>query len=250
MMPAFLFSNTMQTSQSPKIIIAIDGYSSSGKSSMAKALAKIIGYNYVDTGAMYRAVTLYAMQHGMIDGDGNVDANAIVAALPDMHIAFNRVPDGSQHTMLNGTDVEDAIRRLDVSNNVSTVSAIVAVRRDLVAKQQAFGVSKGIVMDGRDIGTTVFPDAELKIFVDASAQTRAQRRFKELTDKGSNVTFEEVLANVVHRDHIDETREESPLRRAADAISLDNSAMTIDQQNQWLLERFNEALTKSTAHEG
>lgn len=250
MMPAFLFSNTMQTSQSPKIIIAIDGYSSSGKSSMAKALAKIIGYNYVDTGAMYRAVTLYAMQHGMIDGDGNVDANAIVAALPDMHIEFNRVPDGSQHTMLNGTDVEDAIRRLDVSNNVSTVSAIVAVRRDLVAKQQAFGVSKGIVMDGRDIGTTVFPDAELKIFVDASAQTRAQRRFKELTDKGSNVTFEEVLANVVHRDHIDETREESPLRRAADAISLDNSAMTIDQQNQWLLERFNEALTKSTAHEG
>lgn len=217
---------------------------------MAKALAKIIGYNYVDTGAMYRAVTLYAMQHGMIDGDGNVDADAIVAALPDMHIAFNRIPDGSQHTMLNGTDVEDAIRRLDVSNNVSTVSAIAAVRRDLVAKQQAFGVSKGIVMDGRDIGTTVFPDAELKIFVDASAQTRAQRRFKELTDKGSNVTFEEVLANVVHRDHIDETREESPLRRAADAISLDNSAMTIDQQNQWLLERFNEALTKSTAHEG
>lgn len=250
MMPAFLFSNTMQTSQSPKIIIAIDGYSSSGKSSMAKALAKIIGYNYVDTGAMYRAVTLYAMQHGMIDGDGNVDADAIVAALPDMHIAFNRMPDGSQHTMLNGTDVEDAIRRLDVSNNVSTVSAIAAVRRDLVAKQQAFGASKGIVMDGRDIGTTVFPDAELKIFVDASAQTRAQRRFKELTDKGSNVTFEEVLANVVHRDHIDETREESPLRRAADAISLDNSAMTIDRQNQWLLERFNEALTKSTAHEG
>lgn len=250
MMPAFLFSNTMQTSQSPKIIIAIDGYSSSGKSSMAKALAKIIGYNYVDTGAMYRAVTLYAMQHGMIDGDGNVDADAIVAALPDMHIAFSRMPDGSQHTMLNGADVEDAIRRLDVSNNVSTVSAIAAVRRDLVAKQQAFGASKGIVMDGRDIGTTVFPDAELKIFVDASAQTRAQRRFKELTDKGSNVTFEEVLANVVHRDHIDETREESPLRRAADAISLDNSAMTIDRQNQWLLERFNEALTKSTAHEG
>lgn len=250
MMPAFLFSSTMQTSQSPKIIIAIDGYSSSGKSSMAKALAKIIGYNYVDTGAMYRAVTLYAMQHGMIDGDGNVDADAIVAALPEMHIAFSRMPDGSQHTMLNGADVEDAIRRLDVSNNVSTVSAIAAVRRDLVAKQQAFGVSKGIVMDGRDIGTTVFPHAELKIFVDASAQTRAQRRFKELTDKGSNVTFEEVLANVVHRDHIDETREESPLRRAADAISLDNSAMTIDQQNQWLLDRFNEALTKSTAHEG
>lgn len=250
MMPAFLFSNKMQTSQSSKIIIAIDGYSSSGKSSMAKALAKMIGYNYVDTGAMYRAVTLYAMQHRMIDGDGNVDADAIVAALPEIHIAFSRMPDGSQHTMLNGKDVEDAIRRLDVSNNVSTVSAIAAVRRDLVAKQQAFGVSKGIVMDGRDIGTTVFPDAELKIFVDASAQTRAQRRFKELTDKGSNVTFEEVLANVVHRDHIDETREESPLRRAADAISLDNSAMTIEQQNQWLLERFNEALTKSTAHEG
>jgi len=234
----------MQPSETPKIIIAIDGYSSSGKSSMAKALAKTLGYNYVDTGAMYRAVTLYAMRNGMIAKDGTVDAEAVAAALPQINISFTRDPNGAQRTMLNGDDVEEAIRCLDVSNNVSSVAAIPAVRHDLVAKQQAFGAEKGIVMDGRDIGTTVFPAAELKIFVNASAQTRAQRRVKELIAKGIPASYEEVLANVVHRDHIDETREESPLRRAADAIDLDNSEMTIEQQNRWLMERFNECIDK------
>ena len=225
-----------------KIIIAIDGYSSSGKSSMAKALAKALGYSYVDTGAMYRAVTLYAMRHGMISADGVADAEAIAAALPHISITFSRGADGAQHTLLNGQDVEETIRHLDVSNNVSAVAAIPAVRHDLVKKQQAFGIHKGIVMDGRDIGTTVFPDAELKIFVNASAQTRAQRRVKELVDKGIPVSYEEVLANVVHRDHVDETRAESPLRRAADAINLDNYTMTLDEQNQWLIDRYNECM--------
>ena len=230
------------TDNNPRIIIAIDGYSSSGKSSMAKSLAKSLGYTYVDTGAMYRAVTLYAMRHGMIAPDGTVNADAVATALPDIDIAFARANDGSQHTILNGEDVEDAIRHLDVSNNVSPVAAIPAVRHDLVGKQQAFGIEKGIVMDGRDIGTTVFPDAELKIFVNASAQTRAQRRVKELVEKGIPASYEEVLANVVHRDHIDETRTESPLRRAVDAIDLDNSEMTIEQQDKWLLDRYHEAI--------
>lgn len=223
---------------SKKIIIAIDGYSSSGKSSMAKALARTIGYRYIDSGAMYRAVTLYAMRHGMITADGTVDEEKVISALPDINIDF--IIDGErQHTLLNGEDVETEIRRLEVSNNVSPVSAIPQVRHALTAKQQAFGVDKGIVMDGRDIGTTVFPDAEMKIFVNAPAETRAGRRFKELSEKGIGTTYEEVLANVISRDHIDETRAESPLRRADDAIDLDNSAMTIDEQNRWLLERFN-----------
>lgn len=235
------------TDNTPRIIIAIDGYSSSGKSSMAKSLARALGYNYVDTGAMYRAVTLYAMRHGMIAPDGTVNADAIAAALPHIEISFERTPEGAQHTLLNGEDVENAIRHLDVSSNVSSVAAIPAVRHDLVKKQQAFGEEKGIVMDGRDIGTTVFPDAELKIFVNASAQTRAQRRVKELVEKGIPASYEEVLANVVHRDHIDETRTESPLRRAADAIDLDNSEMTIEQQDKWLLDRYHEAVSKLNA---
>lgn len=228
-----------------KIIIAIDGYSSSGKSTMAKALARKIGYKYVDTGAMYRAVTLYAMNHGMVDESGNIDTEALVNALPLIHITFNIAPDGSQRTCLNGEDVEDRIRRMDVSNLVSPVSAIPAVRHDLVAKQQAFGTEKGIVMDGRDIGTTVFPHAELKIFLNASAQTRAQRRVQELQAKGVATSYEEVLANVVSRDHQDETRAESPLRRADDAVDLDNSSMTIEEQDQWLLSLFNERLAKA-----
>ncbi len=226
-----------------KITIAIDGYSSSGKSSMAKRLAATIGYRYIDSGAMYRAVTLYAMRNGMIDDSGNPDTKKIIAALPDINIDF-AVSDGIQNTILNGENVEKEIRQMAVSNNVSPVAAIPEVRHALVAKQQAFGAEKGIVMDGRDIGTTVFPDSELKIFVRASAETRAQRRFKELIEKGSQASYEEVLANVVHRDHIDETRAESPLRQATDAILLDNSNMTIEEQNGWILDKYNEVISK------
>ncbi|MDE7449852.1 MAG: (d)CMP kinase [Paramuribaculum sp.] len=220
------------------IIIAIDGYSSSGKSSMARALAKRIGYRYIDSGAMYRAVTLHAMRNGMTSADGTVDAEAVTRILPDIKIDFMVTPEG-QHTMLNGENVEKEIRQMAVSNFVSEIAAIPQVRHALVAMQQSFGSSKGIVMDGRDIGTTVFPDAEMKVFVNASAETRAQRRFTELIEKGTPASYEEVLANVVHRDHIDETREESPLRKADDAVVLDNSTMTIDEQNAWLLDLYN-----------
>lgn len=223
---------------SKNIIIAIDGYSSSGKSSMARALAKRIGYRYIDSGAMYRAVTLHAMRNGMTSADGTVDAEAVTRVLPDIKIDFMVTPEG-QHTMLNGEDVEKEIRQMAVSNFVSEIAAIPQVRHALVAMQQSFGSSKGIVMDGRDIGTTVFPDAEMKVFVNASAETRAQRRFAELIEKGTPASYEEVLANVVHRDHIDETREESPLRKADDAVVLDNSTMTIDEQNVWLLDLYN-----------
>lgn len=233
----------MNYSTNPKrIIIALDGYSSSGKSTMARRLAAEIGYRYIDSGAMYRAVTLYALDHGMIDAQGNPDSAAIIAALPDIAIDFAVQPDGTQRTTLNGVDVEDEIRRLRVSEAVSPVSAIPEVRHALVAKQQALGAGKGIVMDGRDIGTVVFPDAELKIFVDASAETRAMRRFREMTEKGAQVSYEDVLANVVHRDKIDTTRAESPLRRADDAISLDNSEMTLEQQHNWLIEQYKRAI--------
>lgn len=220
-----------------KIIIAIDGFSSSGKSSMAKQLAKTIGYRYIDSGAMYRAVTLYALRHSMIDLQGNVDKERLAGSLGDIHIDF-RYNGTCQRTFLNGEDVEDSIRSMEVSKYVSPVAAIAEVRHDLVKKQQEFGRDKGIVMDGRDIGTTVFPDAELKIFVNASAQKRAERRFKELSSKGVETTIDEVLANVLSRDHIDMTRKESPLRRANDAIDLDNSDMSIAQQNKWLLEQY------------
>jgi cytidylate kinase len=227
-----------------KIIIALDGFSSSGKSTMAKALARRIGYRYVDTGAMYRAVTLWAMEHSLVDTGGNVNAEALAEALPSIEIGFTIMPDGTQHTTLGGADVERRIRSMEVSSNVSAVAAIPAVRHALVAMQQAFGKEKGIVMDGRDIGTTVFPDAELKIFLNASAQTRARRRWNELRAKGEEVTFEEVLENVEKRDHIDRTRRESPLRRADDAIDLDNSSMTIEEQDRWLTDRFNETLAR------
>lgn len=227
----------------PSIIIAIDGYSSSGKSSMAKALAKKIGYRYVDSGAMYRAVTLYAMQNGMISTNHIVDNELLIASIPNIKIDFKVYPEG-QHTILNGKDVESDIRKLDVSNNVSQVAAIPEIRHALVTMQQSFGSEKGIVMDGRDIGTTVFPNAELKIFVNASAETRALRRHMELQEKGQSSTYEEVLANVVSRDHIDETRKESPLRKAEDAILLDNSTMSISQQDAWLIDRYNEAIAK------
>ncbi len=227
-----------------KIIIAIDGFSSSGKSTMARRLAAEIGYRYIDSGAMYRAVTLYAMHNGMVGDDSAIDTDALVGALPLIVIDFAPQPDGSQHTLLNGADVEADIRRMDVSANVSAVSAIPAVRHALVAKQQELGKEKGIVMDGRDIGTTVFPGAELKVFVDASAQTRARRRYAELVAKGQQVTFDEVLANVTRRDHVDRTRQESPLRKADDALTLDNSAMTPDEQHQWMLRAYNEVITK------
>ncbi|MDD5839730.1 MAG: (d)CMP kinase [Bacteroidales bacterium] len=218
----------------PKIVIAFDGFSSSGKSTMARALAKRLGYRYIDSGAMYRAVTLYALEHGMIGADGTVDAEALTKTLPEINIDFAVQPDGSQHTVLNGKDVESEIRNIEVSSHVSAVAALPAIRHDLVTKQQAFGKSKGIIMDGRDIGTTVFPDAELKIFVNAPAATRALRRYEELKAKGQQVSYDEILANVEQRDHLDSTRAESPLRRADDAIDLDNSDMTIAQQDAWL----------------
>lgn len=233
----------MTSNELKPIIIAIDGYSSSGKSSMAKALARKIGYRYIDTGAMYRAVTLLAMEHGLI-ADGTVNEAALISALADARIDFAVKPEG-QHTLLNGRDIEDEIRSMAVSSNVSTIAAIPAVRRDLVARQRAYGNEKGIVMDGRDIATTVFPDAELKIFVNAPAEVRAERRFKELAAKGVATTYEEVLENVRHRDHIDTTRDESPLRRADDAIDLDNSNMTIAEQDAWLIEQYEQAARRN-----
>ena len=228
--------------ENKKIIVAIDGFSSSGKSSMAKVLARAIGYRYIDSGAMYRAVALYALEHGLVNAENIVNVPGLIASLPEIKIDFKPTANG-QRTMLCGKDVEDEIRTLRVSNAVSPVAVIPEVRSALVHMQQMFGRDKGIVMDGRDIGTTVFPDAELKIYVNASAETRAMRRWKELQEKGDNTTtYEQVLDNVVTRDHIDSTRKESPLRRAEDAIDLDNSSMTIDQQNQWLMDRFNEAV--------
>lgn len=225
-----------------KIIIAIDGYSSSGKSTMARRLASEIGYRYIDSGAMYRAVTLWAMRHGMVSRDGVPDVDAIVKALPQITIDF--LVDGqSQLTVLNGEVVEPEIRTLEVSNCVSPVAAIPQVRHALVKMQQDMGKTKGIVMDGRDIGTVVFPDAEMKVFCDASAERRAERRYKELTEKGAGVTYEEVLDNVRTRDRIDETRSEGPLRCADDAVRLDNSSMTIDDQNRWLLDLYNKRIS-------
>lgn len=227
-----------------KIIVAIDGFSSSGKSTMARALASTLGYRYIDSGAMYRAVTLYALEHEMIDGDGNVNVDKLTEALPAITVDFAVQPDGTQHTLLNGRDVEKEIRNMEVSSHVSDVSAIVPVRKKLVQLQQDMGKEKGIVMDGRDIGTTVFPDAELKIYVNASAETRAERRYNELRAKGQDVSLEEVLENVRHRDYIDTTRAESPLRRADDAIDIDNSDMTLEQQNDWLAGQVRKVISK------
>ena len=229
------------TDDKKKIIVAIDGYSSSGKSTMARELAARVGYVYVDSGAMYRAVTLYAIRNGMVTPDKKIRTALLTAALPDIHISFRPAgDDGVQHTMLNGEDVEKLIRDMEVSNLVSPVAVIPDVRERLTALQQEFGINKGIVMDGRDIGTTVFPDAELKVFVCASPEERARRRLKEMTEKGDDVTFEEVFANVVERDRIDTTREVSPLRKADDAIELDNGAMSPSEQMEWLLQRFKE----------
>lgn len=224
-----------------KIVIAIDGYSSSGKSTMARELARRIGYVYVDSGAMYRAVTLYAMRHGMITPDHHVDTACLVAALPDIKVSFRPAgADGVQHTLLNGEDVEREIRDMEVSSNVSQVAEIPEVRREMVAQQQAFGEERGIVMDGRDIGTTVFPNAEMKVFVEASPEERARRRLKELEEKGLATNYEEVLANIRERDHIDSTREVSPLRRASDAFLLNNDNLNHQQQMQILLDLYDE----------
>ena len=219
-----------------KITIAIDGHSSTGKSTMAKALAKRIGYAYVDTGAMYRAVTLYALRNKLIKGE-KVDEKALKEHLKrgDIAITFRPTKEGKSVTVLNGRNVERYIRSMRVSNVVSIIAAIGFVRKAMVKQQQAMGRRGGVVMDGRDIGTVVFPDAEMKVFATASAQVRAQRRYDELRSKGdTTTTFEEVLANVNERDRIDSTRKESPLRQAEDAVVLDNSHMTFEQQDEWL----------------
>ncbi len=225
-----------------KIVIAIDGFSSCGKSTMAKELAKKIGYIYIDSGAMYRAVTLFALENGIISDTG-IDTDKLKSLMNSINIEFRLDP--VTHlpiTYLNGKNVEKEIRTMLVSNNVSKISAIPFVRHLMVELQQKLGEKKGIVMDGRDIGTTVFPDAELKIFVTASAEVRAQRRVDEMISKGEKVSFAEVLENVKSRDHIDQTREESPLKMAEDAIELDNSYMTISQQDEWLEKHFNDII--------
>ncbi len=218
-----------------KITIAIDGHSSCGKSTMAKQLAKRLGYVYVDTGAMYRTVTLFALRNGLFDADGNVKTDVLKARMHEIEVSFKfNETTGKADACLNGEDVEKEIRLMEVSNHVSPIAAIPFVREEMVEQQRRMGKEKGIVMDGRDIGTTVFPDAELKIFVTASAEVRAQRRYDELTDKGENANYEEILKNVQERDYIDSHRAVSPLRQADDAILLDNSHMTIEEQNQWL----------------
>ena len=229
-----------------KITIAIDGHSSTGKSTMAKSLAKRIGYAYVDTGAMYRAVTLFVLRNKLIKGN-QVDEKALKEHLKrgDIAITFRPTRDGKSVTVLNGKNVERYIRSMRVSNVVSIIAAIGFVRKAMVKQQQAMGKDKGVVMDGRDIGTVVFPDAEMKVFATASAEVRAQRRFNELRGKGdTTTTFEEVLANVTERDRIDSTRKESPLRQAEDAVVLDNSNMTIDEQNEWLYQLYLERVNR------
>ena len=222
-----------------KITIAIDGFSSCGKSTMAKDLAREIGYIYM--APLYSAVTLYCLRHGLFHGD-EVDTDRLKTALPHIDIAFKRNPEtGKPQTYLDGTLVENDIRTLAVSSKVSIVAALGFVREAMVSLQQQMGREKGIVMDGRDIGTTVFPDAELKIFVTASPEIRAQRRYDELQAKGEKGSYEEILENVKERDRIDTSRAVSPLRKADDAIELDNSHMTISEQKEWLVARFRKA---------
>ena len=218
------------------IIVAIDGYSSCGKSTVAKALAKYAGYTYVDTGAMYRATALYALR---LLGDGALNREAVLTLLPDIHIDFVQTSEG-QHVTLNGEDVESLIRTLEVGNMASQISTIKEVRAFLVAQQQAMGDKKGIVMDGRDIGTVVFPNAELKLFLTASPEVRAERRYLELKAKGESPIFEEVLADVNDRDYRDTHRAESPLRQAEDAVVVDNSHMTREEQMDYIIGVFRE----------
>lgn len=222
-----------------KITIAIDGYSSCGKSTMAKALAKKIGYVYVDTGAMYRSVTLFALRNNLFNDDGSVKTDELKEMLQQVHISFKLNPEtGLPETYLNGEMVERDIRGMEVSSHVSPIAAIPFVREALVAQQKTMGKEKGVVMDGRDIGTVVFPDAELKIFVTASAEVRAKRRYDELQGKGQPADYDDILKNVQQRDYIDTHREVSPLRQADDAIELDNGHMTIAEQDTWLIDKY------------
>lgn len=228
-----------------KITIAIDGHSSCGKSTMAKELARRVGYIYVDTGAMYRSVTLYALRHQLFCSDGSIKTAELEAAMSQIHIEFRlHAETGRPDTYLNGECVEQEIRSLEVSNHVSPIATLPFVRQALVAQQQQMGQGGGVVMDGRDIGTVVFPHAELKIFVTASAEVRAKRRYDELQQKGMPADYQDILKNVQERDYIDSHREVSPLRQANDALLLDNSQMTIPEQNEWLMEQFQDAVDK------
>lgn len=221
-----------------KITIAIDGFSSCGKSTMAKDLAREVGYIYIDSGAMYRAVTLYSIENGIFNGD-IIDTERLKQEIKNIRISFKMNPkSGRPDTYLNDVNVEDKIRTMEVSSKVSPISALDFVREEMVAQQQSMGKEKGIVMDGRDIGTTVFPDAELKIFVTATPEIRAQRRFDELKAKGQEASFDEILENVKQRDYIDQHRDVSPLRQADDALLLDNTDLTIEQQKEWLFDQF------------
>lgn len=219
-----------------KITIAIDGYSSTGKSTLAKQLADFLGYLYVDSGAMYRAVTLYAMEHGIIS-ENHFDKEKLIASLPFIELHFEKKAGWEKaHIFLNNRDVENEIRNLKVSEFVSPVATVAEVRTKLVSQQHEMGRKKAVVMDGRDIGTVVFPEAELKIFMNASAKERAQRRYAELLDRGEKINYEDVLKNLEDRDHIDTTREDSPLRKAADAIEINNSNMNVADQFQMALQ--------------
>lgn len=219
---------------SGKIIIAIDGYSSTGKSTFAKLVAKGLGYIYADSGALYRAITYFAYTNGFIDEKGNVDKENLQKVIMNITVSFRTNKKGESRTLLNGTDVERQIRTLTVSNNVSRIAEIPYVRSFVNMQLRSMAVDKGLVMDGRDIGTAVFPNAELKIFMTASEQVRAMRRFKELQEKGEKDTFEQVLENLRKRDYIDSHRETDPLTRAKDAIELDNSSMTMEEEIEWL----------------
>ncbi len=223
-----------------KINVAIDGTSSSGKSTMAKALAKSVGYTYIDTGAMYRSVALFCLRNGLIT-DGKVDVERLLSMLPDINISF-KIEDGKQITYLNGENVENEIRGLEVSNNVSLVAAIAEVRHAMVRLQQEMGKNKGVVMDGRDIGTVVLPDAEIKLYVTTSPEIRAKRRFDEMRAKGdTSVTLDDIIANVKMRDHLDTTRKESPLRKADDAVEVDSGKFaTAEEQIAWAVDYFHQ----------
>ena len=223
-----------------KINVAIDGTSSSGKSTMAKALAKSVGYTYIDTGAMYRSVALFCLRNGLIT-DGKVDVERLLPMLPDINISF-KIEDGKQITYLNGENVENEIRGLEVSNNVSLVAAIAEVRHAMVRLQQEMGKNKGVVMDGRDIGTVVLPDAEIKLYVTTSPEIRAKRRFDEMRAKGDTcVTLDDIIANVKMRDHLDTTRKESPLRKADDAVEVDSGKFaSAEEQIAWAVDYFHQ----------